>query len=133
MLLDTHAFLRWISDPDHPSLSCTAKEAIADGRNNITFSVASGWELAIKASLGRLEVPGLEVPEDFGQFIAQQASENDFEVLSITLDHAMGVYQLPHHHRDPFARLLIAQALTEDIPLLSKDSEFSSYAVEVIW
>lgn len=133
MLLDTHAFLWWIADPDHPRLSSTAKEAIADERNDIIFSVASGWELAIKASLGRLEVPELEIPKDFGRFIAEQAVENDFEVLSVSLDHAMGVYQLPLHHRDPFDRLLIAQALAEGLPLLSKDSELSSYPVNVIW
>lgn len=133
MLLDTHAFLWWIADPDHAKLSSTAKDAIADEQNDIIFSVASGWELAIKASLGRLEVPELKIPKDFGQFIVEQAAENDFEVLSVSLDHAMGVYELPHHHRDPFDRLLIAQALAEGIPLLSKDSEFSSYSVDVIW
>ncbi len=124
MLLDTHAFLWWIADPDHAKLSSTAKDAIADEQNDIIFSVASGWELAIKASLGRLEVPELKIPKDFGQFIVEQAAENDFEVLSVSLDHAMGVYELPYHHRDPFDRLLIAQALAEGIPLLSKDSEF---------
>lgn len=68
MLLNTHAFLWWIADPDHPRLSSTAKEAIANGQNDIIFSVASGWELAMKASLGRLEVPELKIPKDFGRF-----------------------------------------------------------------
>lgn len=133
MLLDTHAFLWWIADTDHPKLSPVAKEAIADGRNNIMFSVASGWELAIKASLGRLEVPELKVPKDFGRFITEQAANNDFQVLSISLNHAVGVYQLPHYHGDPFDRLLIAQAIAENIPILSKDSEFASYPVDVLW
>lgn len=133
MLLDTHAFLWWIADTNHPNLSPTAKETIADGQNNIVLSVASGWELAIKASLGRLEVPELTVPKDFGRFITEQATSNDFQILSISLDHAMGVYQLPHHHGDPFDRLLIAQAITENIPILSKDPEFSSYPIDVLW
>ena len=133
VLLDTHAFLWWIADPDHPRLSSTAKEAIADGQNDIIFSVASVWELAVKASLGRLEVPELKIPKDFGRFIAEQAAANDFEVLSISLDHAMGVYQLPHHHGDPFDRLLIGPGSGGGHTLLSKDSEFSSYSVDVIW
>lgn len=87
----------------------------------------------MKASLGRLEVPELKIPKAFGRFITEQAAENDFEVLSVSLDHAMGVYELPHHHKDPFDRLLIAQALAEGMPLLSRDSEFSSNSADVIW
>ncbi len=133
MLLDTHAFLWWIASPDHPKLSSKAKEAIADERNDIILSVVSGWEIAIKASLGKLEVPGLELPEDLERFVSEQAAENDFDILTVRLDHAMRVHQLPYYHKDLFDRLLIAQALLEGVPVLSKDSEFSSYPVDIIW
>lgn len=126
MLLDTHAFLWWVSDS--PELSPDAREAIADEDNEPIFSAVSGWEIAIKAGTGRLELPGSP-----GRFVNEQLSKNDLEVMPVYLRHVLGVYELPGHHRDPFDRLLISQALSEGIPILSMDPEISRYPVEVIW
>lgn len=125
-LLDTHAFLWWISD--NRRLSERAREIIADGRNELLFSVASGWEISIKSGLGRLDVP-----EDLEQFIADQLSRNAFQVLPIHLSHALHTRVLPDLHRDPFDRILVSQAILEEIPLLSADPQISQYPVEVVW
>jgi PIN domain nuclease of toxin-antitoxin system len=125
-LLDTHAFLWWISDDRR--LSDRAKAIIADGRNELFFSAASGWEISIKAGLGRLEVPA-----DLQRFISDQLSRNAFQSLPIYLSHALHTRTLPDHHRDPFDRILISQAILEEIPLLSSDHRISHYPVEVVW
>jgi PIN domain nuclease of toxin-antitoxin system len=126
VLLDTHAFLWWISDD--PRLSDRAREIMADGRNELFFSAASGWEISIKAGLGRLEVP-----EDLQRFISDQLSRNAFQSLPIYLSHALRTRALPAHHRDPFDRILISQAIVEEMPLLSADPQISHYPVEVTW
>jgi PIN domain nuclease of toxin-antitoxin system len=126
VLLDTHAFLWWIFDK--PEVSSRAREIIADGRNELLFSAASGWEIAIKAGLGKLEVPG-----DLERFLTGQLSRNAIETLPVYLSHALHTYTLPGHHRDPFDRLLVSQALLEGLPVLSADSQISRYSVEVIW
>jgi PIN domain nuclease of toxin-antitoxin system len=125
-LLDTHAFLWWISDD--PRLSEKAREIIADGRHELFFSAASGWEISIKTGLGRLEVP-----ENLQRFIADQLSRNAIQVLPIYLSHALHTGTLPAHHRDPFDRILVSQAILEEMPLLSADSHLSRYPVEVVW
>lgn len=125
-LLDTHAFLWWVSDS--PNLSEVARETIADERNEVVFSVVSAWEIVIKASVGKLDLPG--TPE---KFLTGQLSRNDVEVLPMYLRHALHVHALPDHHRDPFDRLLVAQAIVEDVPLVSADPQLSKYAVEVVW
>ena len=125
-LLDTHAFLWWISDD--PRLSEKAREIIADGRNELFFSAASGWEISIKAGLGRLEVP-----EDLQRFISDQLSRNAIQALPIYLGHAVHTGSLPVHHRDPFDRILVSQAILEQIPLLSADPQLLHYPVEVVW
>ncbi len=125
-LLDTHAFLWWISGDEH--LSDRASHAIADGRNEIFVSAASIWEIAIKARLGRLSIPG-----DPGRFIGGQLVENAFRGLPIVAGHALRVWELPDHHRDPFDRMLIAQAQVEGLALISRDSEVARYDVEVVW
>ena len=125
-LLDTHAFLWWITDDKR--LSDKARAVISDGANELFFSSASGWEIAIKAGLGRLEVPG-----DLGRFVADRISRNALQVLPIQLSHALYVHKLPNHHRDPFDRILVSQALLEEIPLLSADPEITRYSVEVVW
>lgn len=127
VLLDTHTFLWW--GVDDPKLSTRAREILADDGNELLFSAVSGWEIAIKAALGRLG----NVPGDLKGFIDEQISENAFKVLPIHLEHVLGVYSLPQHHQDPFDRLLIAQALAEDIPMLSRDPQFVSYSVNVVW
>jgi PIN domain nuclease of toxin-antitoxin system len=92
------------------------------------FSSVSGWELAIKFAAGRLDLP-----EEPRNYLASHIPMFDLQVLSISLDHALRVGDLPAIHRDPFDRLLIAQAQIENIPILTSDSHISRYAVEVIW
>jgi PIN domain nuclease of toxin-antitoxin system len=125
-LLDTHAFLWWISGDDR--LSDRASQAIADGRNEIFVSAASIWEIAVKARLGRLSIPG-----DPGQFIGGQVVENAFRGLPIVAGHALRLWELPDHHRDPFDRMLVAQAQVEGLALISRDSHVARYDVEVVW
>ena len=125
-LLDTHAFLWWIGDD--PRLSERAREVLSDGDNDLVFSAASGWEIAIKARLGRLHVSG-----DLNTYLVRQLTENYTSVLPVHLSHALRVHALPDHHRDPFDRLLVAQAIVEEIPLLSADPRIARYPVEVVW
>ena len=125
-MLDTHAFLWWIGDD--PRLSERAREVLSDGDNDLVFSAASGWEIAIKARLGRLHVPG-----DLNTYLFRQLTENYTSVLPVHLSHALRVHALPDHHHDPFDRLLVAQAIVEEIPLLSADPRIARYPVEVVW
>jgi PIN domain nuclease of toxin-antitoxin system len=126
VLLDTHAFLWWINEDVR--LSEGAREVFSDGDNELLFSVASGWEMAIKVGLGKLAVSGR-----LGPYVSARLAENAIEVLPITLSHALGVAELPDHHRDPFDRLLISQAVLERLPILSADPEISRYPVETVW
>ena len=126
VLLDTHAFLWWIGDD--PRLSERAREVFSDGDNDLVFSAASGWEIAIKARLGRLHVPG-----DLNTYLVRQLTENYTSVLPVHLSHALRVHALPDHHRDPFDRLLVVQAIVEEMPLLSADPRIARYPVEVVW
>ena len=125
-LLDTHAFLWWITDD--PRLSTRVREVIADGRNILYFSAASGWEIAIKAGLGRLRIP-----ENLERFLTEELAQNAIQVLPVYLSHALRVYTLPLHHRDPFDRLLISQALLRKLPVLTADPQIAIYPVDVIW
>ena len=125
-LLDTHVFLWWATND--PRLSHRALEIIGDERNEILFSAVSGWEIAEKARRGRLTLP-----RNLETFISQQIFANGFEVLSLRLAHALQVYSLPAYHKDPFDRLLIAQAIVEGAVLLSADAVFAQYPVTVLW
>ncbi len=125
-LLDTHAFLWWITDD--PRLSAHAREIIGDGGHVLFFSAASGWEIVIKAQLGRLQLP-----DKADSFILEQLSANAFNSLPIQLSHALHSYTLPNHHRDPFDRMLVAQSQLEGLPILTADPLISQYQVEVIW
>ncbi|NSW81661.1 MAG: type II toxin-antitoxin system VapC family toxin [Syntrophothermus sp.] len=125
-LLDTHAFLWWITDD--PKLSRRAREIIEEGKNVVFFSAASGWEMAIKAGLGKLIIPG-----DVRAFVMEQLAVNGVSPLPVDLIHALHVFTLPLIHRDPFDRLLIAQAQIENLPILTADPQISRYDVEVIW
>ena len=127
VLLDTHAFLWWVSDDRQ--LSRRARRIIGDGSNEVFFSAVSGWEIAIKVRLGRLRIDA----DDPEAFVAQQVSANNLGILPIHLSHALRTYSLPDHHRDPFDRLLVAQSTIEAIPLLSADRRLSEYRVRVIW
>ena len=126
LLLDTHAFLWFIMGS--PNLSPSARALIEDGPNGRLLSVASLWEMAIKLSIGKLS---LSAP--FDVLIPQQLDINGIEVLGIEVGHAAVVSTLPFHHRDPFDRLLIAQAIVERVPIISIDAAFDSYPVKRLW
>jgi len=125
-LLDTHVFLWWISDD--PRLSTHAREIITNGENTLFFSAASGWEIAIKAKLGRLKLP-----KPLETFVPEQMALNAIESLSVQMSHALHVHTLPLHHRDPFDRLLIAQAQLDNLPILTADPQIALYAIRTVW
>ena len=126
LLLDTHTFLWWVNDA--PELSEAARLAISNADNDCFLSVASCWEMAIKSSLGKLS---LSKPVD--NFVLDQITENGFLMLNIELRHAAKVESLPFHHRDPFDRLLIGQAISDKLILVTADRMFSHYGVQLIW
>ena len=127
VLLDTNAFLYWARDVTR--LSDIAHEILSDGSNEIFFSTVNAWEIAIKASIGKME----QVPEDLEGYLDEQLLINGFDVLPVYLRHAVGVRHLPHHHGDPFDRLLVVQAMVEDMPLLSSDPILPNYPVRILW
>jgi PIN domain nuclease of toxin-antitoxin system len=126
LLLDTHAFLWWVGDD--PELKSTAKRAIADIGNECYLSMASCWEMAIKISLGKLRLA-----KPIERFITEQLTANGISLLGVDLRHAAKVEKLPFHHRDPFDRLLIAQAMMEQLVIVSADKAFAKYEVKVLW
>ncbi len=124
-VLDTYTLIWFIGG--NKELSPTARQSIeADDATNFV-SIASLWEIAIKISMGKLE---LKTP--FNQ-INGQILENGFEILPVTFDDTLTVSGLPFHHRDPFDRIIIAQAITNGLIIISKDEHFSPYNVKVIW
>lgn len=126
VLLDTHAFLWWITEDRR--LSARAREVMADGGNDLLLSAASGWEIAFKASLGRVSLP---IPID--RFLSEQLQRNGIGTLPIEMSHALRVHALPLLHRDPFDRLLVAQALLEKLRILTSDRRVAQYNVETLW
>lgn len=124
ILLDTHAFLWWCEDA--PELSAKARAAITE--NDCCVSMATFWEIAIKLSLGKLHLPSA-----IGRYLPEQMSLNGFETLEITFRQTIGTSALPWHHRDPFDRLLAAQALEEKIPIVSRDPVFDNYGLARVW
>ena len=126
LLLDTHAFLWWVDDA--PQLTEGARAAIAKPDQVCFVSLASCWEIAIKVSLGKLTVES-----SLERFIAEQMAINGFQPLAITLGHVARVAALPFHHRDPFDRLLVAQAVDEDLTIVSADPVFQKYGVGRVW
>jgi PIN domain nuclease of toxin-antitoxin system len=126
LLLDTHSFLWfWWDDPQ---LSGTAKQAICDATNRNLISTASCWEIAIKVSLKKLD---LGAP--YRGFIHEHMVRNNFELLQITDEHLAMLVDLPFHHKDPFDRLLVAQSLYEQIPIVSVDPQLDAYGITRIW
>ncbi len=125
ILLDTHAFI-WFLNGDN-QLSPKLKSAVADTNNTCFVSIASIWEIAIKVSIGKLKIKGR-----FDQVI-DFLNENDIEILPITFVHAQQSLKLPYHHRDPFDRIIAAQALSENVFAGTKDSIFELYGVKVFW
>ena len=126
-LLDTSSFLWFVHDDRR--LSARAADLIEDSNNEIHLSLVSIWEIAIKVNLGR----GLVLRRPFAEFIDHQLSANQFELLEINVSHLKGVARLPRHHRDPFDRLLIAQSLVENIPIITSDAAFDRYPVQRLW
>jgi len=126
LLLDTHSFLWFITGDDR--LSRAARDLVEDGGNQLWLSIASLWEIAIKTSIGRLELA-----RPFGELIPEQMSLNGIEALDIRVEHVAQVAQLPFHYRDPFDCLLIAQAKVEDIPIVGADAVFDNYAITRMW
>ena len=126
LLLDTHTFLWWVDDS--PRLTEPARSAIGQPDQACFVSLASCWEIAIKVSLGKLTIGS-----SFERFVAEQMAVNGFQPLAITLGHVARVVALPFHHRDPFDRLLAAQALDQDLDIVSIDPVFESYGVRRVW
>lgn len=124
-LLDTHVLLWWFEND--PALSGKASRAISASDNDIFISSVTAWELAIKSHSGKLEIPkvldGLE----------SKLADEGFFTLAISMRHALRAGALPNHHKDPFDRMLIAQAQAEDLSLISNDSMFDHYGVRRIW
>lgn len=126
LLLDTHVFIWWDSEP--AKLSPRVLALCQDKENTLLLSVASAWEIQFKMQLGKLK---LHLP--LSHLIQGQQETNALEVLPITLNHALALDALPPHHKDPFDRLLLAQSTVEDLVLVRKDSVFKNYPVEVVW
>jgi PIN domain nuclease of toxin-antitoxin system len=124
VLLDTHAFLWWTQDDVR--LSAPARQAVAD--SGCYLSMAGCWEVAIKVSLGKLR---LDRP--VAQFFAEQLLASGVSLLPIEFRHVMRVAGLPFHHRDPFDRMMAAQALEERLSVVSADTAFDRYGIDRIW
>ena len=122
LLVDSHALLWHVLDD--PRLTPEPTATIEADDAEVLVSIASLWEIAIKSALGKLEAP-----DDLPQRVEQLG----FELLEITVEHAWAVRHLPHHHRDPFDRLLIAQAQVERLPIVTADPSFADYDVTVVW
>ena len=125
-LLDTHAFIWWVTD--NSQLSSIARGIIADPNNVLFLSAASAWEIVIKVRLRKLNLP--EPPEIY---IPSRLTINRFEGLPIQMVHALQVTNLPDLHRDPFDRIIIAQSQVEKMPIVTVDSQITQYPVDVIW
>ena len=126
LLLDSHTLI-WSAD-EPARITATAMAAMSDPANDLLLSAASLWEIAIKFSLGRLP---LSLP--YRQWIDKAMADLDLVVLPITLDHAERQAGLPWHHRDPFDRLLVAQAQVEGVPLVSADAVLDPYGITRLW
>ena len=126
LLLDSHTFIWW--DNDLGKLSPKVLALCQDSANTLLVSVASIWEIQIKLQLGKLTLP-----LSLSDMVTTQQRVNSIEVVPITLTHALTLDSLTWHHKDPFDRMLVAQANVEEAILLSKDSVFSLYSVAVQW
>ena len=126
LLLDTHTFLWWCADDPH--LSKNARRVISDADNDVFVSAVNGWEIAIKARLGKLILP--DRPD---RFMTKMLTRHAFGVLPITLSHALGEHDLPTHHSDPFDRLLVSQANSEKLTLVTDDARIRRYGASTLW
>lgn len=126
LLLDTQVLL-WL-DSDQAKLSAAAKNACSDVNNTLWLSAASAWEMQIKITLGKLRLR-----RSLAETIASHQTTNGLQILPVQLAHALALENLPLHHKDPFDRLLIAQANHESWEIVTADPEFKAYQVRVIW
>ena len=122
LLLDANALVWWVTDS--PRLTASSRAAIVDATNEVVVGIGTLWELAIKRSLQKLHFP-----YDFETVLR----EENFQVLPISFAHLHALDDLPQHHRHPFDRLLIAQALSEGIPIATGDRRFAAYGVQIVW
>jgi PIN domain nuclease of toxin-antitoxin system len=126
ILLDTHVFLWW--NEASPELSKRAYALLSDPRNTLLLSVVSAWELVLKMQTGKLKLP-----EPASVYVPTRIAHYGIESLEVTLQHVLRCDSLPLHHRDPFDRLLIAQTLVEEVPILTADPLIRKYSAEVLW
>lgn len=126
VLLDTHCFLWWISEKER--LNEKAKLILANGQNAVYLSAASAWEIAIKVSIGKLTLPE---PPSF--FVPSRLAAQSIEALPINHVHALHVEHLPPFHKDPFDRMLVAQAQIENLAIVTADRKLLAYPVEILW
>jgi PIN domain nuclease of toxin-antitoxin system len=126
LLLDTHAFMWWHSEPEHISKSTLT--LLQDSANEVILSVVSLWEMQIKIQLGKLTLR-----DDLELMLKIQQERNNISLISVALPHILELKTLPLHHKDPFDRILIAQSKVENATLVSRDSVFKSYECSVIW
>ena len=126
LLLDTHTFLWWAANDSR--LSENARLAIGNAANEVLVSAVNGWEIAIKSRLGKLPLP--QSPD---LFMARMVQQHAFNVLPITLTHAVQEHHLPSHHSDPFDRLLVAQAQLEKLTLVTNDTLIEKYEIKTLW
>ncbi len=125
VLLDTHIWLWWVLEPAR--LGPQAQATIANPGNQVFISAVSTWEVVIKFALGRLELPGGP-----SRFFQDSLANDGFDALSVTPQHTLGVSDLPDIHKDPFDRLLVAQAIVEGAALISSDSWFRDYPIRLL-
>jgi PIN domain nuclease of toxin-antitoxin system len=126
LLIDTHCWLWSLEAPD--KLSAQARQLLADPQNEVFLSAASVWEIVIKSMIGKLTLPSPP-----GVFIPDRVAALNNQLLSITAAHVFALEQLPAHHRDPFDRLLIAQAISESMQLVTADPNIRKYSVALVW
>ena len=126
VLLDTHTFL-WALLHDH-RLTPRAKQILRSDEHQLVFSLVSLWEIAIKIKTGKLNTIGSSVA-----YIRDEMDAYGLQLLPIRYEHILQLESLPHHHGDPFDRLLIAQALTESLPILTGDRVFANYGIKLVW
>ena len=126
LLLDTHVLLWWHDQPAR--LTATAYNAIKDLGNDVFLSVVNGWEIQLKAQLGKLTLP-----KPLRVLLQEEQATNGFRLLPVTIEHIYALDSFPLHHRDPFDRLLIAQAYREGLTLVTHDPKLSPYSISLLW
>ena len=126
LLLDSHSFIWWREEPR--KLSPTAFSEISNPNNNVFLSVATVWELQIKIAINKFTIKG-----GMENAVKDEQQNNNFQILPIEFSHALYLENLPLHHKDPFDRLLISQAIVENMTLVSADTNFANYQVNLLW